>query len=235
MPLITESVVRPADQMSDGHIEDIYNATREAVYASHVRSMGTDGNYLIRATVPADLGEATTGPSSTTNVWAETVTASGTAGFQDSKIASQNVPDNTSVALYGFVDSSDGGQHVSQIRITTGQGVRAIWDLFPIIGSDPSVSGSVRCRTMYAMTPISISNEHATEGTIVSLYDSNEATAAADDLTERGASIQIGPNSTTHIDYEDGTMPFVTNCTAGLAVDVGTIAIGGIHAAGYLA
>ena len=157
MPLITESVVRPADQMSDGHIEDIYNATREAVYASHVRSQGGDGNFIIRATVPADLGEATTGPTSTTNVWAETVTASGTAGFQDSKIADQNIPDNTSVALYGFVDSTDGGQHVSQIRITTGQGVRAIWDLFPIIGSDPSVSGSVRCRTMYAMTPIIIS------------------------------------------------------------------------------
>ena len=157
MPLITESVVRPADQMSDGHIEDIYNATREAVYASHVRSQGTDGNYLIRATVPADLGEATTGPAASANTWAETISASGTAAFQGSKIASQNVPDNTSVALYGFVDSTDGGQHVSQIRITTGQGVRAIWDLFPIIGSDPSVSGSVRCRTMYAMTPIIIS------------------------------------------------------------------------------
>ena len=157
MPLITESVVRPADQISDGQIEDIYNATREALYASHVRSQGTDGNYLIRATVPADLGEATTGPASTANIWAETITTSGTAGFQDSKIASQNVPDNTSVALYGFVDSTDGGQSVSQIRITTGQGVRAIWDLFPIIGSDPSVSGSVRCRTMYAMTPIIIS------------------------------------------------------------------------------
>ena len=157
MPLITESVVRPADQISDGHIEDIYNATREALYASHVRSQGGDGNYLIRATVPADLGEATTGPASNTNVWAETVTASGTAGFQNSKIASQNIPDNTSVALYGFVDSTEMGQHVSQIRITTGQGVRAIWDLFPIIGSDPSVSGSVRCRTMYAMTPIIIS------------------------------------------------------------------------------
>jgi hypothetical protein len=157
MPLITESVVRPADQISDGQIEDIYNATREALYASHVRSQGGDGNFIIRATVPADLGEATTGPASTTNVWAETITTSGTAGFQDTKIASQNVPDNTSVALYGFVDSTDGGQNVSQIRITTGQGVRAIWDLFPIIGSDPSVSGSVRCRTMYAMTPIIIS------------------------------------------------------------------------------
>ena len=157
MPLITESVVRPADQMSDGHIEDIYNATREALYASHVRSQGTDGNYLIRATVPADLGEATTGPAASANTWAETISASGTAAFQNSKIANQNVPDNTSVAIYGLVDSTDGGQHVSQIRITTGQGVRAIWDLFPIIGSDPSVSGSVRCRTMYAMTPIIIS------------------------------------------------------------------------------
>ena len=157
MPLLSESVVRPADQISDQQIEDIYNATREALYASHIRSMGTDGNYLIRALVPADLGEATTGPSSTTNIWAETVTTSGTAGFQDSKIASQNVPDDTSVALYGFVDSTVGGQNVSQIRITSGQGVRAIWDLFPIIGSDPDISGSTRCRTMYAMTPIIIS------------------------------------------------------------------------------
>ena len=157
MPLTQESVVRPADQISDQQIEDIYNTTREALYASHIRSMGTDGNYLIRALVPADLGEATTGPSSTTNIWAETVTTSGTAGFQDSKIASQNVPDDTSVALYGFVDSTVGGQNVSQIRITSGQGIRAIWDLFPIIGSDPDISGSTRCRTMYAMTPIIIS------------------------------------------------------------------------------
>jgi hypothetical protein len=157
MPLVQESVVRPADQISDGQIEDIYNNTREQLYAAHVRSMGTDGNYLIRALVPADLGEATTGPSSTTNIWAETVTTSGTAGFQDSKIAGQNVPDDTSVALYGFVDSTVGGQNVSQIRITSGQGVRAIWDLFPIIGSDPDISGSTRCRTMYAMAPVIIS------------------------------------------------------------------------------
>ena len=157
MPLLSESVVRPADQISDQQIEDIYNTTREALYASHIRSMGTDGNYLIRALVPADLGEATTGPSSATNIWAETVTTSGTAGFQDSKITGQNVPDDTSVALYGFVDSTVGGQNVSQIRITTGQGVRAVWDLFPIIGSDPDISGSTRCRTMYAMTPVVIS------------------------------------------------------------------------------
>ena len=157
MPLLTESVVRPADQISDAQIEDIYNSTREALYASHIRSRGADGNYLLRALVPADLGEATTGPAAAANVWAETVTTSGTAGFQDSKVASQNIPDDTSVALYGLVDSTVGGQNVSQIRITSGQGVRAIWDLFPIIGSDPDISGSTRCRTMYAMTPVIIS------------------------------------------------------------------------------
>ena len=157
MPLLTESVVRHAAQISDAQIEDIYNSTREALYASHIRSMGADGNYLIRALVPADLGEATPGPAAAANVWAETVTTSGTAGFQDSKVASQNIPDDTSVALYGLVDSTVGGQNVSQIRITSGQGVRAIWDLFPIIGSDPDISGSTRCRTMYAMTPVIIS------------------------------------------------------------------------------
>ena len=160
MPLLTESVVRPADQMSDAHIEDIYNNAREALYAAHINSQGGDGNYIIRAMVPYDIGESSgtaIGPANAGNVWTETVTASGTAGFQDSKIASQNVPDNTSVCIYGLVDSTDGGPTVSQIRVTTGQGVRAIWDLFPIIGSDPAVSGSVRCRTMYTMTPILIS------------------------------------------------------------------------------
>jgi len=159
MPLITESVVRPADQMSDAHIEDIYNAAREALYAAHVNAQGGDGAYLIRALVPYDIGESSgtsTGPANAANVWAETITTSGTAGFQNSEIASQTVPDNTTVCIYGLVDSTDGGQNVSQIRITSGQGVRAIWDLFPIIGSDPAVSGSVRCRTMYAMTPIII-------------------------------------------------------------------------------
>jgi len=158
MPLITESVVRPADQLSDGHIEDLYNNAREAVYAAHINAQGGDGNYLVRAMVPYDLGESggTAGPASTANTWAETVTTSATATFQDSKIAGQNIPDNTTVIIYGLVDSTEMGQNVSQIRITSGQGVRAIWDLFPIIGSDPAISGSVRCRTMYAMTPIII-------------------------------------------------------------------------------
>jgi len=158
MPLITESVVRPADQMSDAHIEDIYNNAREALYAAHVVAQGGDGNYIIRALIPYDIGETggTAGPGSTGNVWAETIANSATAGFQDSKIASQSVLDNTTICIYGLVDTTEMGQNVSQLRITSGQGVRAIWDLFPIIGSDPAVSGSVRCRTMYAMTPVII-------------------------------------------------------------------------------
>ena len=45
---------------------------------------------------------------------------------------------------------------MTQVRITSGQGVRAVWDLFPIIGANPNVSGSVICRTMYAMSPVII-------------------------------------------------------------------------------
>ena len=99
-----------------------------------------------------------------------------------------------------------------------------------ISGLNPDGDGRI-----FYLTHISITNEHATEGTVVSLYDIDEAAAAAGDTTERGTPVQIGPNSTTHIDYDDGSMPFVTNCVAGLTAGVGTVAIGGIHAAGYLA
>ena len=88
---------------------------------------------------------------------------------------------------------------------------------------------------VFYLTHISITNEHATEGCAVELFDIAEAAAGLDDLTHRATSIQIGPNATTHVDFGDGTMPFVTNCVAGLTVGVGTVAIGGIHAAGYLA
>ena len=99
-----------------------------------------------------------------------------------------------------------------------------------ISGLNPDGDGRI-----FYLTQISITNEHATEGTVVSLYDIDEATAAAGDTTERGAPIHIGPYTTTHISYADGTMPFVTNCVAGMAAGVGSIAIGGIHASGYLA
>jgi hypothetical protein len=99
-----------------------------------------------------------------------------------------------------------------------------------ISGLDPDGDGRI-----FYLTHISITNEHATAGTIVELWDADEAAPGADDTTHRGSSIQIGPNTTTHIDYPDGSMPFVTNCVASLAANTGTVAIGGVHAAGYLA
>ena len=147
MPLLTESVVRPALQLHVGHIEDIYNQAREALYAAHLQSMGGEGNYIVRQLLPSDLNESN-------EIWAETVSNTGNA-YQNSQIAGQDIPDDTTVCLYGLVDTSD-PQSVTQIRVTSGQGVRAIWDLFPIIGSDPNKSGSVICRTMYAMTPVII-------------------------------------------------------------------------------
>ena len=147
MPLLTESVVRPANQLHVGHIEDIYNEAREAVYSAHLQAMGGDGNYIVRQLLPSDLNESN-------EVWAETVTASGSA-YQNSAVADQTIPDDTTVCMYGLIDTSD-PQAVTQLRVTSGQGVRAIWDLFPIIGSNPSISGDIICRTMYAMTPVII-------------------------------------------------------------------------------
>jgi len=147
MPLMTESVVRPANQLHIGHIEDIYNHAREALYSAHVSAQGGDGNYIIRQLLPTDLNESN-------EVWAETVTAAGSS-YQDSQIAGQNVPDGKTVCLYGLIDTSD-PQAVTQLRVTSGQGVRAIWDLFPIIGSSHQISGEIGCRTMYALTPIII-------------------------------------------------------------------------------
>jgi len=99
-----------------------------------------------------------------------------------------------------------------------------------ISGLNPDGDGRI-----FYLTHISVTNEHATEGTSVELSDIDEAATTVNALTHRGTSIQIGPNATTHVDFADGTMPFVTNCVAGLTVAVGTVAIGGIHAAGYLA
>lgn len=98
-----------------------------------------------------------------------------------------------------------------------------------ISGLDPSGDGRI-----FYLTHLSITNEHATEGTIVELWDQAEGTASAGDTDQRGAPIQIGPNSTTHVEYADGSMPFITNCVAGTSAATGTIAIGGVHAAGYL-
>jgi len=95
---------------------------------------------------------------------------------------------------------------------------------------DPATDGRI-----FYLTHISVTNEHATTACAVELFDIDEAAAGADATTHRGAVIPIGPNATVHVEYDDGSMPFVTNCVAGLTAATGTVAIGGIVASGYLA
>lgn len=148
MAVQTESIVRPRHELSVGHIEAIWVQAQNQLVQEFYRAQG-DANVptVVRNLLPSDLNESN-------NIWAETVTATGSA-YQDTQIAGQNIPDDTAICLFGLVDTSD-PQAVTQLRITSGQGVRAIWDLFPIIGSSPTITGGLECRTMYAMTPIII-------------------------------------------------------------------------------
>ena len=148
MAVQTESIVRPRHELSVGHIEAIWSQAQDQLVQEFYRAQG-DANVptIVRNLLPSDLNESN-------NIWAETVTATGSA-YQDTQIAGQNIPDDTAICLFGLVDTSD-PQAVTQLRITSGQGVRAIWDLFPIIGSSPTITGGLECRTMYAVTPIII-------------------------------------------------------------------------------
>ena len=148
MAVQTESIVRPRHELSVGHIEAIYSQAQEQLVQEFYRAQG-DSNVptVVRNLLPSDLNESN-------NIWAETVTASGSA-YQDSQVAGQNIPDDKAIVMFGLIDTSD-PQAVTQLRISSGQGVRAIWDLSSIIGSNPNISGGIECRTMYAMTPIII-------------------------------------------------------------------------------
>ena len=142
MPVNYESVVRPAWSLSVDRIDDLYLGAKQKLeeYADNVLGAGVE--YHVRAVVPSDLGE-------TNDIWAETVTATGSA-YQDSQIASQQISDDVGVCFLGLVDTSD-PQVVTAVRIQAGNSVRAQWDLFPILGSDPQ---NLPHRTVYAMNPV---------------------------------------------------------------------------------
>lgn len=143
MPQQALSVLRPAWTLSATDIDNIYLQTVTKVSRAW-QEVVDDGDYIVRATRPSDLGE-------TNEVWAETVTAAGNA-YQDSQIATQQISDNIVVGLYGLVDLSE-YQFVSSVRITAGAGRRAEWDLFPFLGTP---STDLRLRTGYADTPVII-------------------------------------------------------------------------------
>lgn len=146
MPIIFNSVVRPAwaipldeiQRMQDSYVSILEDQARKV--------LDTD-QLIIRALKPTDLNESN-------SVWAQTVSATAGSGtlYEASQISGQSIPDDTVVALTGLYDISD-PQMVTGLRIQSGQAVRAEWDLFPIIGSDPN---RPEYRTMYTEDPIII-------------------------------------------------------------------------------
>ena len=65
------------------------------------------------------------------------------------------------------------------------------------------------------------------------LWDQDEATNVSDGDTTCRGSILVGPGDTVQMNWQDGEMPFVTNCVA--SITAGTVNIGGVQASGYLA
>lgn len=143
MSTMLESVLQPALFLSKSEMLKRYEAAVDALSKTFSDVMGPNMPMAIRGLRPSDLGE-------TNDNWAETVTAVANA-YQDSQIADQNVPDDTVICLYGLMDTSD-PQMVTAVRVKAGQGVRAEWDLFPIISSDQRPEA----RTAYAATPVVI-------------------------------------------------------------------------------
>lgn len=78
---------------------------------------------------------------------------------------------------------------------------------------------------------ILVRNDHATDDAILELYDQDEGVAVGTNL--RGK-IDVPHGTTQLIEFPAPGLSFNTNITAGLNGAVGTVAIGGTHAGGYL-
>lgn len=143
MPLQTVSVLRAARFLEPGEIQRLFDVAQQQLEESAYASLGPTQPIVIRGLRPSDLGE-------TNDIWAETVTAVANA-YQNSQIANQTIPDDTVVCLYGIVDTSE-PQMVTSLRVRSGQGTRAEWDMFPIISNDTRIES----RTAYATSPVII-------------------------------------------------------------------------------
>ena len=97
-----------------------------------------------------------------------------------------------------------------------------------ISGLDPDGDGRI-----FYLTQLIVANESLTAMGQFELWDQDEATDVSDGATTCRGSILIGPGDTVKVNWGAGEMPFVTNCVA--SITAGTVAIGGVHAAGYLA
>jgi hypothetical protein len=97
-----------------------------------------------------------------------------------------------------------------------------------ITGLNPDGDGRI-----FYLTQLIVANESLTAMGKFELWDQDEATDVdVADTTARGG-ILVGPGDTVKVNWGDGEMPFVTNCVA--SITAGTVNIGGVWAAGYLA
>lgn len=170
MPLQTVSVLRPALFLPREEQQRLFENARQQLEIEAYKVLGASQNLVFRGLRPSDLGE-------TNDVWAETIGTTANV-YENSQITSQTIPDDTVVVLYGVHDLTD-VQFVTSLRIRSGQGVRAEWDLFPIITDDKRLDA----RTAYALSPIII-----TKGINV---DIQYYVRQGSPQTARGAEIQI--------------------------------------------
>lgn len=170
MPLQTVSVLRPLLHLPVSEVQRLYEVSQAQLEQAAYDSLGSDTPLVIRGLRPSDLGE-------TNDIWSETITATANA-YQSSQVANQTVPDNTVVCLFGVHDLSE-HQMVTAVRVRSGQGVRAEWDLFPLITDDRRPEA----RTGYALTPVIITKSINVE---IQYY-----VRQASPQTVRGVEIQI--------------------------------------------
>jgi len=112
--------------------------------------------------------------------------------------------------------------HNDEAWVASGTDVREA-----ISGLNPDGDGRI-----FYLTQITVSNEHATDATVIELYDSDETASVT--AADQRATIQVGPTDTVQVTWPDGAMPFVTNCVG--STSAGTVAtLSGIQASGYLA
>ena len=96
-----------------------------------------------------------------------------------------------------------------------------------ISGLNPDGDGRI-----FYLTQLIVANESLTAQADVELWDVDEGATSDDATTSRGKVI-VGPGDTVQLTWGDGQMPFVTNCC--VSTTAGTVAVAGVHAAGYLA
>lgn len=143
---VLESILEPhfwlSQQEIQRRIQDCIELTVEKA------SKDISGALVARDLLPSDLGE-------TNEIWTEQLSTTANA-WENGIIASQSIPDQVFVGIYGLVDTSD-PQMAAGLRFTVGTGRRLQISLFNLLSEDKSL----RARTGFLRSPLVISQNQA--------------------------------------------------------------------------